>query len=153
MSGFAPPRNRSVPEKPHDWAICDKIRPIDAYASHHLTVSVLLWGWTAYGQPSPDGGEFFEKKIRPLLASKCYVCHGEKLASSGLRLDFKAGWKRGGNRGTAIVPGDPDGSLLIKAISFRDPQLKMPPGGRLSAAEIADLSEWVRTGAPDPRAT
>ena len=86
-----------------------------------------------------------------MLASKCYVCHSEKIASSGLRLDFKAGWERGGNRGTAIVPGDPDGSLLIKAISFRDPQLKMPPGGRLSATEIADLSEWVRMGAPDPR--
>src|SRR5262249_31180910 len=57
----------------------------------------------------------------------------------------------GGNRGTAIVPGDPDGSLLIKAISYRDPQLKMPPGGRLTAAESADLTEWVRMGAPDPR--
>jgi hypothetical protein len=115
------------------------------------TVSILLWAGIAHGQASPDGGEFFEKKIRPLLASKCYVCHSEKIASSGLRLDFKAGWERGGNRGTAIVPGDPDGSLLIKAISFRDPQLKMPPGGRLSATEIADLSEWVRIGAPDPR--
>ena len=116
-----------------------------------LSVGVLLWACLAYGQSSLDGGEFFEKKIRPLLASKCYVCHGEKLASSSLRLDFKAGWERGGNRGTAIVPGDPDGSLLIKAVSFRDPQLKMPPGGRLSASEIADLSEWVRMGAPDPR--
>jgi Protein of unknown function (DUF1549)/Protein of unknown function (DUF1553)/Planctomycete cytochrome C len=117
-----------------------------------VAVNVLLWACIAYGQAAPDGSEFFEKKIRPLLASKCYVCHGEKIASSALRLDFKAGWERGGNRGTAIVPGDPDGSLLIKAISFRDPQLKMPPGGRLSAAEIADLSEWVRLGAPDPRA-
>ena len=117
-----------------------------------LTVS-LLWACLAHGQPSPDGTEFFEKKIRPLLAGKCYACHGEKIASSGLRLDFKAGLGRGGNRGTAIVPGDPDGSLLIKAVSFRDPQLKMPPGGRLSAAELADLSEWVRMGAPDPRAT
>jgi hypothetical protein len=117
-----------------------------------LTVGALLWACTAYGQPSPDGSEFFEKKIRPLLASKCYACHGEKIASSGLRLDYKAGWEQGGNRGTAIVPGDPDGSLLIKAISFHDPQLKMPPGGRLSAAEIADFTEWIRMGAPDPRA-
>ena len=114
-------------------------------------LGVLLWAGVAYAQPSPDGGEFFEKKIRPLLASRCYVCHGEKMASSGLRLDFKGGWERGGNRGTAIVPGDPDGSLLIKATSYRDPQLKMPPSGKLSAAEIADLAEWVRMGAPDPR--
>jgi mono/diheme cytochrome c family protein len=117
-----------------------------------VIVGVLLWACIAYGQASPDGDEFFEKKIRPVLASKCYACHGDKLASSGLRLDFKGGWERGGNRGTAIIPGDPDGSLLIKAISYRDPQLKMPPGGRLSEAEMADLSEWVRTGATDPRA-
>src|SRR5712692_9890997 len=116
-----------------------------------FAATILLCACIADAQPSHDGNEFFEKKIRPLLASKCYACHGEKIASSGLRLDFKAGWERGGNRGTAIVPGDPDGSLLIRAISFRDPQLKMPPGGRLSAAEIADLTEWVRMGAPDPR--
>ena len=63
----------------------------------------------------------------------------------------KAGWERGGSRGTAIVPGDPDGSLLIKAVSYHDPQLKMPPGGSLSEAERADLAEWIRIGAPDPR--
>src|SRR5450631_2647549 len=117
-----------------------------------VTLGALLSASFLHAQNPTDGGEFFEKKVRPLLASKCYACHGEKLASSGLRLDFKAGWERGGNRGTAIVPGDPDGSLLIKAISFRDPQLKMPPGGRLSEAERADLVEWVRMGAPDPRA-
>src|ERR1700674_761341 len=116
-----------------------------------VTLGALLSAGFLFAQSPTDSSEFFEKRIRPLLHSKCYACHGEKLASSGLRLDFKAGWERGGNRGTAIVPGDPDGSLLIKAVSFRDPQLKMPPGGRLSAAEIADLSEWVRMGAPDPR--
>src|SRR5216117_2435259 len=116
-----------------------------------VAIAVLVCAPFACAQPSPAGGEFFEKKIRPLLASKCYGCHGEKVASSALRLDSKAGWELGGNRGTAIIPGDPDGSLLIKAISFRDPQLKMPPAGRLSATEVADLTEWVRMGAPDPR--
>ena len=87
-----------------------------------LTAAVLLYTPFACAQPAPDGSEFFERKIRPLLFSKCYGCHGEKVASSGLRLDFKTGWERGGNRGTAIAPGDPDGSLLIKAISFRDPE-------------------------------
>src|ERR1700680_11648 len=116
-----------------------------------VALGALLSAGLLHAQGPTDGNKFFEKKVRPLLASKCYACHGEKLASSGLRLDFKAGWERGGNRGTAIVPGDPDGSLLIKAVSFSDPQLKMPPGGRLSETEIADLSEWVRIGAPDPR--
>src|SRR6266446_6788981 len=153
MSGFAPvTESLRAREAPMIGLSVIKFGRLMPTRPTTLTVSVLLWGWTAYGQPSPDGGEFFEKKIRPLLASKCYECHGEKMASSGLRLDFKAGWERGGNRGTTILPGDPDGSLLIKAISFRDPQLKMPPGGRLSAADRADLSEWVRMGAPDPRA-
>src|SRR6266481_5522517 len=98
-----------------------------------LIAGSLLCAGFAHAQGPSD--EFFEKKIRPLLASKCYACHGEKVASSGLRLDFKAGWERGGNRGAAVVPGDTEGSLLLKAISFRDPQLKMPPGGRLSEAE------------------
>src|SRR5215831_704675 len=117
-----------------------------------FVIAALTCARISDAQPSPDGNEFFEKKIRPLLASKCYACHGEKIASSGLRLDFKAGLERGGSRGTAIIPGDPEGSLLIKAISYLDPQLKMPPGGRLSAAERTDLTEWVRMGAPDPRA-
>src|SRR5689334_8099568 len=117
-----------------------------------FVIAALLCARIADAQLSQDGNEFFEKKIRPLLASKCYTCHSEKIASSGLRLDFKVGLERGGNRGTAIIPGDPDGSLLIKAISYLDPQLKMPPGGRLSTAERADLREWIRMGAPDPRA-
>src|SRR5438067_11651610 len=117
-----------------------------------FALAVLLCACIADAQPSANGNEFFEKKIRPLLASKCYACHGETIATSGLRLDFKAGLERGGSRGTAIIPGDPDGSLLIKAVSYLDPQLKMPPAGRLSAGERADLAEWIRMGAPDPRA-
>jgi Protein of unknown function (DUF1553)/Protein of unknown function (DUF1549)/Planctomycete cytochrome C len=86
-----------------------------------------------------------------LLASRCYQCHGDKVASSGLRLDYKGGWERGGGRGAAIVPGDPDASLLIRAVSQQDPKLKMPPGGTLTLAETNDLREWIRMGAPDPR--
>ncbi len=116
-----------------------------------LAFGALICAGFAYAQASSDGIEFFESKIRPLLASKCYACHGEALASSRLRLDSKQGWERGGNRATAIIPGDANASLLIQAVSYTNPALKMPPSGRLSDQERADLAEWIRMGAPDPR--
>ena len=101
-----------------------------------------------------DEVEFFEKQIRPILVEHCYDCHGPDEASGGLRLDQKSGWERGGEGGPAIVPGDPAASLLIRAVSWQDPELKMPPedaGGKLTDAEIHALTTWVRYGAVDPR--
>src|SRR5262245_26604609 len=72
--------------------------------------------------------EFFEARIRPVLVASCYSCHDANKATGGLNLASKAGMERGGSRGTAIRPGDPDASLLYRAVSYRDPALKMPPG-------------------------
>jgi hypothetical protein len=119
--------------------------------SKRLVFGAVLAAGCLRAQTDPAVAEFFEKKIRPLLATRCYACHGEKVASSRLRLDTKDGWERGGSRGTAIVPGDPGGSLLMKAVSYENTDLKMPPSGRLSETERADLAEWIRIGAPDPR--
>lgn len=97
---------------------------------------------------------FFEQRIRPLLLKRCGDCHGPEEAAGKLRLDSKTGWERGGDRGPAIVPGDPSSSLLIRAVSYRDEKLKMPPadsGGKLTDAEIEDLTTWIRHGAADPR--
>lgn len=99
-----------------------------------------------------EGDEFFETSVRPLLVKHCLDCHGAQKQESGLRLDSKAGWQKGGDNGTAIVPGHPDKSLFIKAIRYDDPNLQMPPDGKkLAAADIALLVEWVKQGAPDPR--
>ncbi len=96
---------------------------------------------------------FFEKSIRPLLAKHCYKCHSQKAGKSkgGLTLDTQAGWMDGGDSGPAIVSGSPEKSLLIKAISYKDKDLEMPPKEKLSSSEIANLTRWVRMGAPDPR--
>ncbi len=101
----------------------------------------------------PEGIEFFEKKIRPLLVEKCYECHAEtsKRLKGGLRLDSKAATLKGGDTGPALVPGDPDKSLFLKAIRQKDDELKMPPKGRLSDEQIADVEAWIKRGAPDPR--
>ena len=99
------------------------------------------------------GAEFFEAKVRPLLVQHCYECHaaGSKKIRGNLRLDSKPGWMTGGDSGPAIEPGDPDGSLLISALKYDDPVLKMPPKGKLPDDAIATLTEWVKRGAPDPR--
>src|SRR6266700_5257148 len=92
--------------------------------------------------------EFFEKKIRPVLAEKCYHCHSAKIARpmGGLRLDTRDGARKGGDSGPAITPGDPSRSALITAISYRNLNLKMPPAGKLSDQQIADLTAWVEMG-------
>ncbi len=99
-----------------------------------------------------DGDAFFEAKVQPLLVERCYECHSHgKKIKGGLTFDSRSGWEKGGDTGPALVPGKPDESLIIKAISYSDPDLQMPPKKKLSDAEIAVLTEWVKLGAPDPR--
>jgi hypothetical protein len=92
--------------------------------------------------------EFFEKKVRPLLVAHCYTCHSADTNSrGGLRVDDRNGLLVGGGRGAAVIPGKPEESLLIKAVT-RAGDLKMPPERPLSADDIAILQRWVREGAP-----
>jgi hypothetical protein len=110
---------------------------------------------SAQQQVTPEDLEFFEKKIRPVLESDCYVCHSEssKRLQGGLRLDSREGMLKGGSSGQpVIIPGDPNGSLLIRAIRYADPKLQMPPTGQLPADQTRDFEAWVKMGAPDPRA-
>jgi hypothetical protein len=106
-------------------------------------------------QQAPAGAaqdtDFFETKVRPVLAANCYECHTE-MRNGGLRLDSREAMLKGGRTGPAIVPGDPDKSLLIQAVRQTNEKLKMPKGGRLAAGEIEALSEWVRAGAVWPAA-
>ena len=98
--------------------------------------------------------DFFESKIRPVLADNCYKCHSTKAekVKGGLLLDSRDAVLKGGESGPAIVPGNPDQSLLIKAVRYTDPDLQMPPkGNKLSDQQVADLTTWVKMGAPDPR--
>ena len=91
--------------------------------------------------------EFFETRIRPLLADKCYNCHSKQAdkVRGGLLLDSSEAVLHGGNTGPALVPGKPDDSLLIQAVRYKDEDLQMPPKGeKLTDQQIADLTEWVR---------
>ena len=94
----------------------------------------------------------FVEDVQPLLEAKCVSCHGPERQEGNLRLDSWAAAKVGGDRGAAIVPGDVEKSLLVSAISFRDPDFQMPPKQKLTDKEIATLTNWVQTGAawPEP---
>ena len=105
------------------------------------------------GTPSAEQAAFFESRIRPVLAERCYECHSAQSAKlkGGLLLDSRAGVIRGGDSGPIIAPGDPEASLLIRAVQRTDPALTMPPKQSLPPQAIEDLIAWVRMGAPDPR--
>ena len=96
--------------------------------------------------------EFFEKKVRPLLSGNCYNCHSTNFNSNGgLRLDDRNALLAGGRSGPAIVPGQPEKSLLIAAVSQTHEKLKMPPKKQLSADQVEDLTKWIKDGAAWPR--
>jgi len=99
-----------------------------------------------------DDIEFFETKIRPLLAERCYACHSAKAEKlqAGLHLDRRDTMLEGGDSGPAIVPGQPAESLLIKAVRYQE--YEMPPDRKLADAEIGLLTKWVEMGAPWPDA-
>ena len=115
--------------------------------------SVIVLAAAPATAQQPVTNEFFEARIRPVLAAKCYACHNSKLKEPKgyLTLDSKAGIMKGGTLGPAIVPGRPDESKLIHALRYSDPHLQMPPSGKLEDAVIADFEQWIAGGAPDPR--
>jgi hypothetical protein len=117
-------------------------------------VSPVVSAKTDTDKTSAEAVAFFEKKIRPVLVKECYTCHSGqngKKVRAGLVLSTREGIRKGGDTGPAIVPGSPARSLLIKALSYSDPELSMPPKKKLDAAVVRDFEEWVRMGAPDPR--
>src|SRR5262245_1520609 len=102
--------------------------------------------------PDVAGLEFFEKKVRPILAEHCFGCHSTqaKKLRGGLPLGSRGGLLNGGDNGPVLVPGQPERSRLIEAVRYSNIELRMPPRGKLSDAAINDLVTWVKRGAPWP---
>ena len=101
-----------------------------------------------------EGIAFFEKNIRPVFVRHCYKCHSKESDSpkGGLLLDSRDGMLTGGDNGTAIVPGEPDESLLLTVIRYDCDEIQMPPDGKLDDNVIDNFEKWIELGAPDPRA-
>jgi uncharacterized protein DUF1549/uncharacterized protein DUF1553/cytochrome c len=103
--------------------------------------------------PEKAAEVFFNDYVLPTFKEHCFACHSHaaKKVKGGLVLDSRSGWVKGGDSGTAVVPGKPDESLLIQAVRYKG--LEMPPTGKLPDETIAILERWVATGAFDPRVT
>jgi hypothetical protein len=117
-----------------------------------MLVVICLFVMTVIARPATDpaGEEFFEKSIRPLFIEHCHECHSasSKKLKGGLKLDTREEVLKGGDSGPALVPGDPDKSLIIKAVRWSDPDMEMPPKNKLKPEQIAALEKWVAMSAP-----
>ncbi len=128
------------------------LRPTGAEAVFvAIALLVLMVRPASAQQPTAEQLEFFEKQVRPVLVERCYECHSAKEVSGGLRLDSRVGVMAGGDSGVVVVAGKPAESRLIEAIRYTNPNLQMPPSGRLPEAEIDVLAKWIEMGVPDPR--
>ncbi|MDB4665772.1 hypothetical protein OAE81_01125, partial [bacterium] len=117
-----------------------------------ITLAFFASGSMVHANNS-EGIEFFETHIRPLFVEHCYECHSAdaKELKANLYLDSRTGWQTGGDSGPAIIPGKPEDSLLLNAISYTNSDLEMPPKNRLPDSKIQHLKSWIAMGAPDPR--
>ncbi|MEN8714922.1 MAG: DUF1549 domain-containing protein, partial [Verrucomicrobiales bacterium] len=117
-------------------------------------IHIALLSSTLFGvaESRAEGNEFFEKKIRPVLAEKCYQCHSAKAEKlkGGIQLDHLQHILAGGDTGPAIEPGDAEKSLLIESIRYGNDDLQMPPKGKLSPEIVADFEKWINDGAVWP---
>lgn len=124
--------------------------------SLRLVIFSLAWSGLAVAADSfpPDQIEFFEKSVRPVLAERCYECHGAHKHQNGLRLDSRAAVLRGSDYGKVVEPGQPSASKLIKAITHAPGVEAMPKkGNKLTSSEIAAIEKWVQLGLPWPPET
>lgn len=112
--------------------------------------------FTAAAEDDPSGAQLTEaerhfiERVRPLLAARCWSCHGADKAEGGLRLDSRDVAIEGGESGPAVVPGNADRSLALMAVKRTHKVLEMPPKGKLSSDDIHTLERWINEGAPWP---
>lgn len=102
----------------------------------------------AYAQtPSKSDARYFDQRVAPILIKRCLGCHNQELNDGGISFLDRETLLKGGSRGPAVVPGQPENSVLIHAVRH-DGDFKMPPGAKLPSRDVATLTEWVKRGAP-----
>lgn len=114
-----------------------------------LALTVILIATSVLYSDKLGDRTFFEKRVWPILKNDCLKCHGGARTRNGLDVSTRADLLKGGEHGPAIVPGDPEKSLLIQSIRYRG-DYPMPPKAKLDDAQINDLIEWIKRGAPWP---
>ena len=120
---------------------------------HGIVLASLVVPPAAASEPATDPLASYTGSIKPLLAERCFSCHGGLEQEAGLRLDTVSLMLDGGDSGAAVAKGDPDASLLLARVSDPEPASRMPPEGEgepLSAAQLATLRDWIKAGCPAP---
>src|SRR5437667_919766 len=149
-----------VRTKPINWLVSHSMPPSCNAAKLKMWLGTLLITFSTWlpsfgaetESPNFSHGqiEFYEKQVQPILTENCYKCHShqaDKIKGSFV-LDSREGLLKGGETGPAIVPGEPEKSLLIKAVRHTDEDLQMPPKKTLPVEQINILVEWIKIGAP-----
>jgi len=127
-----------------------------SFAFAGVLASAALWrpaSVSAQAEPAPNTTAYYTQKVQPILQENCYRCHGGVNHRGGLHIDSKAGLLKGGHDGAVLVPGSPENSLLIKLIRHEGPAndpMPMPPKSKISDADIATVTAWVKAGAIMP---
>jgi hypothetical protein len=130
------PRTILYPERLTRW--------VTAFTALACAISVRA------AEPSPEAVEFFETRVRPVLADRCFKCHGPETQKAGLRLDARSTMLAGGEGGPVLLEGDQaPGSRILQVITY-DMQTKMPPDAKLPQEQIDAITEWVKMGSPWP---
>ena len=102
---------------------------------------------------TPAPAATFASTIQPIIFKNCNGCHTYGGHAGGLRMDSYESLLQGGDKGAVVVKGNPAASPMIKAIHYDDPGIKMPPNGKLAAADIASIELWIQQGAIDGAST
>jgi cytochrome c len=126
---------------------------VSAVSLGSLALMVFAPHTRVEAQENPKSPEFYTAKVKPIFEANCYKCHGGEFHRGGLSLATKAGMLKGGADGPVLAPGDPANSLLIKLIRHEGPAndpMPMPPKSKISDADIATVTEWVKAGAIVP---
>jgi len=113
-----------------------------------ILLCLIGMGSARAAEPTPEQIRFFETSIRPAFVEHCIKCHGPAKQWGNFRLDTRDGLLKGGEGGEVVITGQPDKSRLMEAVRQANPDFKMPPEGKLSDRQIADLARWIEMGAP-----
>ena len=126
---------------------------MDESMTARISLSVILGVVSCANAQSETLAVDYLSDVKPILASKCFACHGALRQQASLRLDAASLISVGGDSGPAVVPGDATESVLLQRVSDEDPDFRMPPEGegeRLTEQQVALLRAWILAGAPTP---
>jgi hypothetical protein len=117
-----------------------------------LAIALFSFLGAAASAQSREGSDLFETQVRPIFVAKFQACHNSKTRMGGLDLSTAAGFQKGAESGPLFLKDDTEHSRLMQALSYSG-SVKMPPTGKLSDKERADISAWIKRGAPWPQET